>query len=159
MGFGPPCRSFRAANIPMLPPSSQPGHDHAGHDHSGHDHGGHGHDHDHTHGGAAEGRAGPGERPHPAVAIQRRPHPRQHEHKPGSAAAFRWSLVLNSALSGLQLAIGFAFGSLALVGDAVHNLGDVAGLLLGWAPSGSAAGLPTSASPMATAAPPSWPPW
>jgi cobalt-zinc-cadmium efflux system protein len=40
--------------------------------------------------------------------------------------------VLNSALSGLQLAIGFAFGSLALVGDALHNLGDVAGLLLGW---------------------------
>jgi len=66
------------------------------------------------------------------VAIQRQPHPRQHEHRPGSAAAFRWSIVLNSALSGLQLAIGFAFGSLALVGDAVHNLGDVAGLLLGW---------------------------
>jgi cobalt-zinc-cadmium efflux system protein len=40
--------------------------------------------------------------------------------------------VLNSALSGLQLAIGLAFGSLALIGDAVHNLGDVAGLLLGW---------------------------
>lgn len=70
--------------------------------------------------------------PHPAVAIQRQPHPRQHEHRPGSAAAFRWSILLNSSLSGLQLAIGFAFGSLALVGDAVHNLGDVAGLLLGW---------------------------
>ncbi len=40
--------------------------------------------------------------------------------------------MLNSALSGLQLAIGLAFGSLALIGDAVHNLGDVAGLLLGW---------------------------
>jgi cobalt-zinc-cadmium efflux system protein len=72
------------------------------------------------------------DRSHPAVAEQRRPHPRQHEHRPGSAAAFRWSIVLNSALSGLQLAIGLAFGSLALIGDAVHNLGDVAGLLLGW---------------------------
>jgi len=76
--------------------------------------------------------AAPSDRPHPAVAIQRQPHPRQHEHRPGSAAAFRWSIVLNSALSGLQLAIGLAFGSLALVGDALHNLGDVAGLLLGW---------------------------
>ncbi|MFS6827987.1 cation transporter [Cyanobium sp. ATX-6F1] len=73
---------------------------------------------------------------HPAVGIQQQPHPRQHEHKPGSAAAFRWSIVLNSALSGLQLAIGFGFGSLALIGDAVHNLGDVAGLLLGWGLSG-----------------------
>jgi cobalt-zinc-cadmium efflux system protein len=69
---------------------------------------------------------------HPAVGIQRRPHRRQHEHRPGSAAAFRWSIVLNSILSGLQLAIGMGFGSLALIGDAVHNLGDVAGLLLGW---------------------------
>lgn len=70
--------------------------------------------------------------PHPAVQIQRQPHPRQHEHRPGSAAAFRWSIALNSGLSGLQLAIGMAFGSLALIGDAVHNLGDVAGLLFGW---------------------------
>ena len=72
------------------------------------------------------------EPPHPAVRIQRRPHRQQHEHRPGSAAAFRWSVLLNSALSGLQLVVGFSFGSLALIGDAVHNLGDVAGLLLGW---------------------------
>lgn len=110
----------------MVPPSPQPGHDHAGPNHGDHDHGVHRRD------AAGEERSGSGGRPHPAVAIQRRPHPRQHEHRPGSAAAFRWSIVLNSALSGLQLAIGFAFGSLALVGDAVHNLGDVAGLLLGW---------------------------
>ena len=69
---------------------------------------------------------------HPAVQLQRQPHPRQHQHRSGSAAAFRWSIILNSALSGLQLAIGLAFGSLALIGDAVHNLGDVAGLLFGW---------------------------
>ncbi|MFM7085536.1 MAG: cation diffusion facilitator family transporter [Cyanobium sp.] len=78
-----------------------------------------GSDHDHDHN-------------HPAVHIQRQPHARQHEHRPGSAAAFRWSIVLNSALSGLQLAIGVAFGSLALISDAIHNLGDVAGLLFGW---------------------------
>ncbi|MCP9806380.1 cation transporter [Cyanobium sp. T1B-Tous] len=69
---------------------------------------------------------------HPAVDIQRQPHRRQHQHRPGSAAAFRWSVILNSCLSALQLVIGLAFGSLALIGDAIHNLGDVAGLLLGW---------------------------
>jgi cobalt-zinc-cadmium efflux system protein len=41
-------------------------------------------------------------------------------------------VILNSGLSALQLVIGVSFGSLALIGDAVHNLGDVAGLLLGW---------------------------
>lgn len=69
---------------------------------------------------------------HPAVEMQRTPHPDQHRHHPGSAAAFRWSVILNCGLSALQLVIGFGFGSLALIGDAVHNLGDVAGLLLGW---------------------------
>ena len=67
-----------------------------------------------------------------ALNIQRQPHRHQHEHRPGSPAAFRWSVILNSALSGLQLVIGFGFGSLALISDAIHNLGDVAGLLLGW---------------------------
>jgi cobalt-zinc-cadmium efflux system protein len=56
----------------------------------------------------------------------------EHGHAPRSAAAFRWSVLLNAGLTGLQLTIGVAFGSLALIGDAVHNLGDVAGLLLGW---------------------------
>lgn len=59
-------------------------------------------------------------------------HSHGHDHGPSSAAAFRWSVLLNAGLTGLQLTIGFAFGSLALIGDAVHNLGDVAGLLLGW---------------------------
>jgi cobalt-zinc-cadmium efflux system protein len=56
-------------------------------------------------------------------------------HRPSSgrtARAFRWSIALNSALTALQLVIGFAFGSLALIGDALHNLGDVVGLVLGW---------------------------
>ncbi|MEB3276169.1 MAG: hypothetical protein VKM92_04290, partial [Cyanobacteriota bacterium] len=46
-----------------------------------------------------------------ALEIQRLPHRHQHEHRPGSAAAFRWSVILNSALSGLQLVIGLGFGS------------------------------------------------
>lgn len=47
-------------------------------------------------------------------------------------AAFRWSVVLNAGLTALQLSIGIGFGSLALIGDALHNLGDVVGLALGW---------------------------
>jgi len=84
------------------------------------------------------------EHAHPAVQIQRQPHPRQHQHRTGSAAAFRWSIILNSALSGLQLSIGLAFGSLALIGDAVHNLGDVAGLLFGWGAERLSARPPTA---------------
>jgi cobalt-zinc-cadmium efflux system protein len=63
-------------------------------------------------------------------------HGQRHEHDhqaPGrAAAAFRWSIVLNSGLTALQLVIGMAFGSVALIGDALHNLGDVVGLALGW---------------------------
>ena len=55
-------------------------------------------------------------------------HHDHHHH----AGAFRWSVLLNAFLTGAQLAIGFGFGSLALIGDAIHNLGDVVGLLLGW---------------------------
>jgi cobalt-zinc-cadmium efflux system protein len=58
-----------------------------------------------------------------------------HDHGHGSSqagAAFRWSIALNSGLTVLQLLIGFGFGSLALIGDALHNLGDVLGLVLGW---------------------------
>jgi Co/Zn/Cd efflux system component len=55
----------------------------------------------------------------------------QHEHE-HVAWAFRWSLALNSGLAALQPAIGVGFGSLALIGDALHNLGDGVGLALGW---------------------------
>jgi len=59
-----------------------------------------------------------------------------HEHGTGEGSraggAFRWSIALNSGLTALQLSIGFGFGSLALIGDALHNLGDVVGLALGW---------------------------
>ena len=61
-------------------------------------------------------------------------HGGHHEHDSGSrsGSAFRWSIVLNSGLTALQLSIGVGFGSLALIGDALHNLGDVVGLALGW---------------------------
>ncbi|MCS5699259.1 cation diffusion facilitator family transporter [Cyanobium sp. FGCU-52] len=59
-------------------------------------------------------------------------HPHAHGPRNRAEAAFRWSVLLNAALTTLQLTIGFAFGSLALIGDALHNLGDVVGLALGW---------------------------
>lgn len=59
-------------------------------------------------------------------------HHHHHGHPRTAGAAFRWSIALNSGLTALQLVIGFGFGSLALVGDALHNLGDVIGLVLGW---------------------------
>ena len=59
------------------------------------------------------------------------PSPHRHGSR-GNGAAFRWSIALNSGLTALQLLIGLAFGSLALIGDALHNLGDVLGLVLGW---------------------------
>jgi cobalt-zinc-cadmium efflux system protein len=78
----------------------------AGHDHL------HGHHHGHDHHGLD--------------------HSTDHGHQRTAGAAFRWSIALNSGLTALQLAIGFGFGSLALIGDALHNLGDVIGLVLGW---------------------------
>lgn len=58
-------------------------------------------------------------------------HDHDHE-RDRSGAAFRWSIALNAGLTALQLTVGVGFGSLALIGDALHNLGDVAGLALGW---------------------------
>ena len=58
-------------------------------------------------------------------------HDHGHE-RDRSGAAFRWSIALNAGLTALQLTVGVGFGSLALIGDALHNLGDVAGLALGW---------------------------
>jgi cobalt-zinc-cadmium efflux system protein len=67
-----------------------------------------------------------------AVHDHGRRHPQQHIGRAGLASAFRWSILLNTALSLAQIVIGIGFGSLALIGDALHNLGDVAGLALGW---------------------------
>lgn len=58
--------------------------------------------------------------------------PAHRHHQDGAGRAFRWSIALNCGLTALQLVIGVAFGSLALIGDALHNLGDVVGLVLGW---------------------------
>jgi len=67
-----------------------------------------------------------------SMADQGRSHHRQHSHPTTLSVAYRGSIALNTGLSVAQLVIGIGFGSLALIGDAIHNLGDVFGLALGW---------------------------
>ena len=59
-------------------------------------------------------------------------HGRRHQNHNRAGNAFRWSIALKSGLTALQLANGIGFGSLALIGDALHNAGGVVGLSLGW---------------------------
>ncbi|TXC65123.1 cation transporter [Piscinibacter aquaticus] len=89
-------------------------HDHGhGHgDHAGHDHHGHGHAHGPAHG---------------------------HSHAPASFdRAFAIGIALNAGFVAVEAFYGWKAGSLALLADAGHNLGDVVGLVLAWA--GAAAG-------------------
>lgn len=60
-----------------------------------------------------------------------------HSHAPhlphGSATrAFGWAIVINLAYTVLEAGYGFHTNSLALLSDALHNLGDVLGLGLAW---------------------------
>ena len=60
-----------------------------------------------------------------------------HSHAPhtlhGSATrAFGWTILINLAYTALEAGYGFHTNSLALLSDALHNLGDVLGLGLAW---------------------------
>ena len=75
-----------------------------------------GHDHVHAHGPGQHGD----------------PHD-HHAHISGHGlAAFRFGTLLNLGLVLAEAAVGFAVGSMALLADAGHNLGDVLGLVLAW---------------------------
>lgn len=50
----------------------------------------------------------------------------------GPVRALRVAGILNLAWAAAQAAAGFALGSTSLLSDAVHNLGDAAGLVLAW---------------------------
>jgi cobalt-zinc-cadmium efflux system protein len=97
-------------------------HDHApgGHDHPAgpdHDHDDHDHDHDHEHPHGAHGHGGHG-----------------HVHAPANFdRAFAVGIALNTAFVAVEAFFGWQANSLALLADAAHNLGDVAGLVLAWA--------------------------
>jgi cobalt-zinc-cadmium efflux system protein len=90
-------------------------HDH-GHDHD-HDHG-HGHDHGHDH-GQAHGHD--------------HAHGHGHAHAPANFdRAFAIGIALNLVFVAIEAFFGWRANSLALLADAGHNLGDVAGLVLAW---------------------------
>ncbi len=58
---------------------------------------------------------------------------RGHRHGPASfGKAFAIGTVLNAAFVAAQVFYGVAAHSMALLADAVHNLGDVLGLLIAW---------------------------
>ena len=88
-------------------------HDHHDHDHAGHDHGNapdHAHDHGHDH--------GPGH---------------AHHHAPANFdRAFAIGISVNILFVAIEAYYGWRVNSLALLADAGHNLGDVAGLVLAW---------------------------
>lgn len=96
------------------------GHDHGRDD--GHAHGS-GHSHGHGHG-------------HHHHAIDLPPD--------GQRRAFAIGIALNAAFVALEAWAGWVSGSLALMSDAGHNLGDVLGLMLAWV-GAWAASRPTSA--------------
>ena len=64
-------------------------------------------------------------------------HTHTHDHHavsnggtPRADLALAVGVVLNTAFVAVEIAAGFAAGSLALLADAGHNAGDVVGLLL-----------------------------
>jgi cobalt-zinc-cadmium efflux system protein len=94
------------------------------HTHGDHDCAHDEHNHSHAHNHEAE----------PHNHRRRRNHGHRHVHAPARHdTAFAIGITLNSALVTAQIAIGLNAGSVALLADAVHNLGDVLGLLLAWA--------------------------
>ena len=79
------------------------------------------HGHDHTHG-----------------------HAHGHSHAPASfGRAFAIGAGVNTAFVVLQVVCGLAAHSVALLADAVHNLGDVLGLLIAWGAAWLTARAPT----------------
>src|SRR5207342_1883965 len=84
--------------------------------HDQHHHGDHGHHDDSDHDGHAHSHS-----------------PGGHSHAPASfGRAFAIGITLNAAYVAAQVFYGIAAHSVALLADAVHNLGDVLGLVIAW---------------------------
>jgi cobalt-zinc-cadmium efflux system protein len=70
----------------------------------------------------------------------------QHSHGEGhrhTHHVFGWAMAVNLTYSALEAGIGITSNSLALISDALHNLGDAAGLALAWGAAWMAGQLPT----------------
>ena len=102
-------------------------HDHAGHDRAGHKH----HDHEdagHDHAGRENDRA----HDH-GHAGHDHSHAGHHHHAPANFdRAFAIGIGANILFVAIEAFYGWRVDSLALLADAGHNLGDVAGLGLAW---------------------------
>lgn len=62
-------------------------------------------------------------------------HDHSHHHtteKNIHSRAFKWGIGLNFLYVIIELVYGFQINSLALIADAIHNFGDVCGLLIAW---------------------------
>ena len=72
--------------------------------------------------------------------------PSQHNHEPEPHAtrAFALGTLINLGYTGFEALVGWHAGSLALLSDALHNLGDVLGLGLAWAAAMLALRMPTA---------------
>jgi cobalt-zinc-cadmium efflux system protein len=108
------------------------------HDNDTHHRHGHGHDHDHGHDHGHRHDGGHGH--HHGIGLG---HAHAHAPAAGQHRAFAIGIALNAAFVALEAFAGWRAGSLALLSDAGHNLGDVLGLALAWA-GAWAAGRPAS---------------
>ncbi len=70
-------------------------------------------------------------------------HAHGHQHQ-DDTTAFAWVTLINLAYTMVEAGYGFWTGSLALLSDALHNLGDVMGLALAWAAAAVAKHSPTA---------------
>ena len=73
----------------------------------------------------------------------------QHPHGPaprGFGAAFAIGIALNAGFVAAEVVFGLAAQPMALLADAVHNAGDVLGLLLAWGAAALARRVPSRAA-------------
>ncbi|MFC3549940.1 cation diffusion facilitator family transporter [Lysobacter cavernae] len=70
-------------------------------------------------------------------------HSHSHDHASSGTRAFAAVTLINLAYTALEASYGFATNSLALLSDALHNLGDVLGLGLAWGAAVLAKRMPT----------------
>lgn len=71
-------------------------------------------------------------------------HSHHHDHSLNTTRAFATVTLINLAYTMLEAGYGFATNSLALLSDALHNLGDVLGLGLAWGAAVLAKRTPTT---------------
>ena len=69
-------------------------------------------------------------------------HTHDHTH-PRATRPFALAMLVNLGYTALEAGFGFPANSLALLSDALHNLGDAAGLALAWLAAWMASRAPT----------------